>query len=105
MRRMSARVAVGIALGMIAGLEMTAATPVEAADVQARAAKFLIAKMTCATCPITVKTAISRVAGVKSVDVNFEAKTATVVFDPKKTNLKQIAAASTNAGFPATLKN
>ena len=37
---------------------------------------FKIEKMTCATCPITVKKAMGKVSGVSSVDVDFQAKTA-----------------------------
>jgi len=62
---------------------------------------FAIENMTCATCPITVRKAMNGVDGVKSVKVDFEAKTATVVYDPKVTNAQQIADASTNAGYPA----
>ncbi len=57
--------------------------------------------MTCATCPITVRHAIKGVDGVISADVDFEAGTATVVFDPAQTDIAAIAAASTNAGYPA----
>lgn len=59
--------------------------------------------MTCATCPITVKKAMSAVHGVSSVRVDFEAKTAAVEFDPELTTVAAIAAASTNAGYPAKL--
>lgn len=72
------------------------------AHAQLRTATFAIGKMTCASCPITVKAAMYRVSGVNSVDVNFGAKTATVTFDPARASLGQIAAASTNAGYPAT---
>ena len=44
------------------------------------------------------------VAGVTSVAVNFDAKTATVIFDPAVTNADAVAAASTNAGYPASVK-
>lgn len=67
-------------------------------------ASFVVAKMTCATCPITVKKAMSAVRGVRSVKVDFKSKTATVEFDPKVTNAGAIGAASTNAGYPAKLK-
>lgn len=67
-------------------------------------ATYAIANMTCAMCPITVRTAMEHVDGVKSVQVDFNAKTATVKFDPSRTTLKAIAAASTNAGYPATIK-
>ncbi len=64
---------------------------------------FAIENMTCALCPVTVKKAMSNVSGVKSVNVNFDAKTATVEFDPAITNADEIAQSSTNAGYPATV--
>lgn len=64
---------------------------------------FVIENMTCATCPITVRKAMQGVEGVKSVDVDFGAKTATVVFDPAVTTADTIAKASANAGFPSKL--
>lgn len=68
----------------------------------ARTATFAIENMTCALCPVTVKSAMSNVEGVQSVEIDFDAKTATVVFDPSVATLEAIAAASTNAGYPAT---
>jgi mercuric ion binding protein len=62
---------------------------------------FVIENMSCALCPVTVKTAMERVSGVKSVQIDFKAKTATVTFDPSVTTAEAIAAASTNAGYPA----
>lgn len=62
---------------------------------------FTVANMTCATCPITVKKAMAGVEGVRSVEIDFDAKTATVAFDPRIANAAAIAAASTNAGYPA----
>ena len=38
-------------------------------------ATFKIEDMTCASCPITVRIAMQRVAGVASVKIDFEAKT------------------------------
>jgi len=67
-----------------------------------QAVTFAVEKMTCAACPITVRKAMEKVEGVKSVDVDFDAKTATVVFDPAVTTPDQIGAASTNAGYPAS---
>lgn len=66
-----------------------------------RTVTFTVEKMTCAACPITVRQAMQKVEGVKSVTVDFEAKTATVVFDPAVTTPDQIGAASANAGYPA----
>ncbi|WP_337847920.1 heavy-metal-associated domain-containing protein [Sphingomonas sp.] len=90
----------------------TAAIPLGASVAQAssstatasRTATFTVENMTCALCPITVKKAMEGVKGVKSVRIDFDAKTATVVFDPAKATLTAIAAASTNAGYPASLK-
>lgn len=62
---------------------------------------FKVEKMTCAACPITVKTAIRRLEGVRSVEVDFQSKTATVVFDPASTTTARIAQASADAGYPA----
>lgn len=66
---------------------------------------FTIEKMTCAMCPITVRKAMEKVAGVLSVKTDYETKTAVVVFDPKKANVKAIAQASTDAGYPALLND
>jgi mercuric ion binding protein len=66
-------------------------------------ASFSVEKMTCATCPIAVRKAMERVDGVKSVVVDLDAKNATVVFDSSKATVGDIAAASTNVGFPATV--
>ncbi len=63
---------------------------------------FSIEKMTCAACPITVKTAMQRVDGVKDVAVDFDTKIAVATFDPTMTSAAEIAAASTKVGYPAT---
>ena len=67
-------------------------------------ATFDIAKMTCAMCPVTVKKAMSKVEGVHDVAVDYDAKTAVVSFDDTVTTTDEISKASTNAGYPATLK-
>lgn len=70
----------------------------------AQTATFAIENMTCALCPVTVKKAMEGVAGVKSVAVDFDAKTATVIFDSSVTTPDAIAAASTNVGYPASVQ-
>jgi mercuric ion binding protein len=76
------------------------------AEVQTAAAEqtvtFAVENMTCAACPITVRKAMAKVEGVTSISVDFDAKTATVVFDPTVATPEQIGAASTNAGYPAS---
>tara|TARA_R110001583_G_scaffold170215_1_gene323575 strand:- start:1676 stop:2005 length:330 start_codon:yes stop_codon:yes gene_type:complete len=66
---------------------------------------FSIEKMTCKMCPITVRKAMEKVEGVLKATVDYDAKTATVLFDPKKTSIEAIALASTNIGYPATVKS
>lgn len=79
--------------------------PAAAATAQ-RQSTFAIEKMTCATCPITVKKAMMGVAGVSAVTIDFVTKTARATYDPRRTNATTIAAASTNAGYPArTIQN
>lgn len=62
---------------------------------------FAVENMTCGTCPITVRKAMEGVAGVSAVSVDFNAKTARATYDPRRTTAAAIAAASTNAGYPA----
>ncbi len=75
---------------------------VAAAQAEQTKAQFAIENMSCATCPISVRTAMKRVDGVKSVNVDFATKIATVIFDPAHTNIETIAAASSNVGYPAS---
>jgi periplasmic mercuric ion binding protein len=57
--------------------------------------------MTCAACPITVRKALSHVAGVSAATVDMKAHTATITFDPTRTTPEALATAVSNAGFPA----
>jgi mercuric ion binding protein len=57
--------------------------------------------MTCAACPITVRKALSHVAGVAQSTVDMQSHTATVTFDPGKTTPEALATAVSEAGFPA----
>lgn len=81
--------------------QRTASPSAQRDGAHAEAVSFAIDNMTCATCPITVRTAMSRVAGVRSVEVDFDTKRATVTFDPAVATIEAIANASTNAGYPA----
>ena len=60
-----------------------------------------VENMTCGTCPIVVKKALERVPGVTSTSVDFDKRTATVTFDPDKTNSAKLTLATTEAGFPS----
>ena len=60
--------------------------------------------MTCAACPITVKTALSKVQGVEKVVISFEKKQAVVMYDNARTNVDALTRATANAGYPSTVK-
>jgi periplasmic mercuric ion binding protein len=59
--------------------------------------------MTCAACPITVKKAISKVDGVKKVDVRYAKRQAVVTFDDTKASVQKLTRATTDAGYPSTV--
>ena len=63
-----------------------------------------VEKMHCALCPVTVTKAIEGVEGVSEVEVDFDRKEAVVTYEDTITDLAAIAAASTNAGYPAHIK-
>ena len=94
----------GSSLALVASLPAPVAVSAARAAEAERIATFDVPGMTCALCPVTVRKAVEGVAGVKSVTVDFDARTATVVFDPAKTTTEAIAAASANAGYPALVR-
>ena len=97
-----------LALGALL-LGLPVATPMAFAQSATAAAtltqiSFDVPDMTCALCPLTVKTAMRGVDGVQSVEVDFDSRSATVVFDPALTDAAAIAEASAQAGYPANVK-
>jgi len=63
-----------------------------------------VSNMTCVTCPITVKMALTKVEGVSKADVDFDKKEAVVTFDDAKTNAAALVKATTDAGYPSVVK-
>ena len=88
---------------MIASLIL--ATNIAAAPNADQTVTFDVEKMTCATCPIAVRKAMQRVDGVKEVSVDFDTKTAIVTFDSSMTTAMEIGGASTDVGFPTSVRN
>ena len=99
------RATIVLAAMMTAGGSFTALLAVPSAFAQSEVATqttvFAVENMYCELCPLTVKTAMQRVPGVTLVVVDFDAKTATVTFDPAIATIEAIAEASTNVGYPA----
>ena len=57
--------------------------------------------MYCATCPITVKKALSRVPGVNKIVVNLEKRQVIVSFDDTKADVEALTWATQEAGYPS----
>ena len=63
-----------------------------------------ISNMTCAACPITVRKALEKVPGVDSAKIDFKTHRAVVAFDSAKTTPDLLTKATTDAGFPSSVK-
>jgi mercuric ion transport protein len=59
--------------------------------------------LSCITCEIPVRHALRKIEGVKSVEVSAATKTATVEYEPAKTNPEQLVAAINVTGYRASL--
>ena len=55
-------------------------------------------------CPITVKMVLNKVEGVTDAEVSLEKKQAVVTFEDTKTTAAALVQATTNAGYPSTVK-
>jgi mercuric ion binding protein len=89
------RLAIVLAICLIPGVAMAADATVTLA----------IPGMTCPLCPLTVKTAPKRVAGVKDVAVDFDKKLASVRFDDAMTSIEKLTDATRDAGYPSQPKD
>ena len=61
--------------------------------------------LSCVTCESPVRHALRRINGVKSAHVSAATKTATVDYEPAKTNPEQLAEAINSTGYRAALRN
>ena len=91
---MKTLLAVTVALSLLAGPAWAASKTVT----------LDVPGMFCAACPITVKKALTKVTGVAEVNIDLDAKEAVVTFDDAKTNVATLTKATTNAGYPSTVK-
>lgn len=74
------------------------------AEAAPKTVTLAVSNMYCATCPVALKKALSRVDGVTAVDVSFDKKETTVTFDDQKATVEALAKATTDAGFPSTVR-
>ena len=66
-----------------------------------RSVTLSVPDMSCASCPITVKAALSKVPGVASVKSDLAKRQTTVAFDDAKTDVAAISKATAAAGYPS----
>jgi mercuric ion binding protein len=104
MNKLARAIAITGVLGVlvaVATFTRTTETPVLAAT---KTVTLSVPGMTCESCPITVKTALTRVEGVGKVEASLEHKEAIVTFDEAKTKVEALLDATKNAGYPSTVK-
>jgi len=75
-----------------------------AADADLQTTTLAVENMTCSMCRITVGKALKRVDGVVDAKVDLKSKSATVRFDPTKTDVTALTRATTNAGYPSSIQ-
>jgi len=61
--------------------------------------------LSCVACEIPVRHGLRKIEGVKAIQVSAATKTATVDYDPAKTNPAQLVAAINSTGYQAALPN
>ncbi len=84
-------------LGAILAVASTAASAMQTITLS-------VPDMSCETCPIQVKKALSRVPGVAQAAASLEKKEAVVTYDESKTNVEALLKATAAIGFPSTVK-
>ena len=73
-----------------------------AAQAEIKTVTLAVSGMTCATCPITVKKALTKVDGVTKVDVDYDKRQVVVTYDDAKTSIEARTKATADAGYPST---
>lgn len=74
-----------------------------AAAAESKVVQLSVPGMTCEFCPITIRKALNKVPGVIKATSDFATKSATVTFNPNKTNIETLTKATANAGYPSKL--
>jgi mercuric ion binding protein len=85
-------------------LAALAALPLAALAATPKTVTLDVKNMTCELCPVTIKKSLEKVSGVNAVKVDLDKKTATVTFDPDKAQPEALIQATTNAGYPSTVR-
>ena len=86
----------------LAAAVLVVAAPLASAKQQTVALN--VPTMDCATCPITIKTALSKVPGVAKVKVSYETREAVIVYDDAQATVADLKKATEDVGYQAMLK-
>ena len=74
------------------------------ASAKQQTVQLTVPTMDCATCPITIKTALSKVPGVSKVKVSYAKREAVIVYDDARATVADLKKATEDVGYPAMLK-
>ena len=86
-----------IAIALVLGATAVSASP--------QTATLSVPAMSCATCPIAIKAALTKLPGVSSVKSDLGKRQTTVVYDDAETDVAALSKATADAGFPSTPVN
>lgn len=90
-------------LPQVGGCGATGSTTQEAVAAS-HVATFDVQGMTCASCSVTVRTALSKLDGIATVEVDVDGGSATVTFDGAAVSAEQIADAISGSGYKASVR-
>lgn len=80
-------------------LALLVAGPVLAAT---QTATLSVPTMSCASCPVTIKAALTKIPGVTSIKSDLAKRQTTIVYDDARTNVAALSKATADAGFPSS---
>ncbi|HEX4377582.1 MAG TPA: mercury resistance system periplasmic binding protein MerP [Steroidobacteraceae bacterium] len=80
---------------------LLAAAPALAGE---RTVVLSIPTMDCDTCPLTIRVALLKVAGVSRARVSYKEREARVTYDEAQTSVDALRAATRDVGYPALVK-
>lgn len=93
-----------LTLGMASSASAAAGVTAAQSNPQTRTVVLDVENMTCAMCPITVRKSLEAVSGVIQASASNDTKTATVTYDPTMTTPDALVRATSEAGYPSTLR-
>ncbi|AQS39295.1 copper chaperone [Shewanella psychrophila] len=71
------------------------------ASAESRSVNLMVPTMDCGMCLITVRKALENLDGVEQAKVDFNDKTAKVIFDDDKVSVERLMQATKEAGYPS----